>query len=488
MKTKKITIFRRIGILFFILITVLCLLFMALSYFLTTNFHQASTQLLNKEVAAHIAEFTSPFEKNGINKAKADSVFENAMVLSPGAEIYFLDTAGKVMAFYAPKSEIKLWTIPLKNIKKLIASKGEIYIKSPDPKDIANPKIFSAAEVKGKSGNLGFIYVILRSNKNVTEMLYFSYITKLLIIAFCVIIVLSIIFSFIYLNRMQRGFNRVIGVLEKFQNGDLAARFQIKEDDEWAPVTLAFNIMADMLSDNINRLTRSVKERKDFIINISHDLKTPLAVARGYTESLSIKNVNHELSKSEQEEYVQIILDKIQQVDIMVNQLFELSKMDSVDFAPAREPFVLSEIVQETVNNFQLNASQKGVFLKCTQCQYHVWINADISLMERAVQNLINDAIDNTDQHETIQVSMEVVNNELIFKLHYIGNLLQQDLLQWLNNSREESTLQANFITTSGIRFLIVKKILQLHGSSLKAFTDNNTGNIFTFSVPIYNQ
>jgi methyl-accepting chemotaxis protein len=199
---------------------------MAISYFLTTNFHQASTQLLNKEVAAHIAKFTSPFEKNGINKAKADSVFKNAMVLSPGAEIYFLDTAGKVMAFYAPKHEIKLWTIPLKNIKKLIASKGEIYIKSPDPKDIANPKIFSAAEVKGKSGNLGFIYVILRSNKNVTEMLYLSYITKLLIMAFCVIIVLSIIFSFIYLNRMQRGFNRVIGVLEKFQNGDLAARFQ----------------------------------------------------------------------------------------------------------------------------------------------------------------------------------------------------------------------------------------------------------------------
>ncbi len=103
MKTKKITIFRRIGILFFTLITVLCLLFMAISYFLTTNFHQASTQLLNKEVAAHIAKFTSPFEKNGINKSKADSVFKNTMVLSPGAEIYFLDTAGKVMAFYANK-------------------------------------------------------------------------------------------------------------------------------------------------------------------------------------------------------------------------------------------------------------------------------------------------------------------------------------------------------------------------------------------------
>ncbi len=487
MKTKKITIFRRISILFFTLITVLCLLFMTLSYFLTTNFHQASTQLLNKEVAAHIAEFTSPFEKDGLNKAKADSVFKNAMVLSPSAEVYFLDTAGKVIAFHAPKSEIRLWTIPLINIKKLIASKGEIYIKSPDPKDISEPKIFSAAEVKDKSRNLGFIYVILASNKSVTDMLYLSYISKLLVMAFCVIIVLSFIFSFIYLNQLQRSFNRMIGVLEKFQNGDLEARFDIKEDDELVPVTMAFNKMADMLSDNINRLTRSVKERKDFIINISHELKTPLAIARGYTESLSIKKVNHELSKSEQEEYVQIILDKIQQVDIMVNQLFELSKMDSVDFKPTREPFVLSEIVQETVNNFQSKASQKLVILKCTQCLYHVWINADISLMERVVQNLINNAVDNTYEHETIQVSMEVADTELIFKLQYKGSLLPQDLLQWLNNSKEESTLQADFFTTSGIRFLILKKILQLHGSSLKSYIDNNTGNIFTFGMPIYN-
>ncbi len=460
---------------------------MAISYFLTTNFHQASTQLLNKEVAAHIAEFTSPFEKDGINRAKADSVFKNAMVLSPSAEVYFLDTAGRVIAFHAPKSEIRLWTIPLKNIKKLIASKGEIYIKSPDPKDISEPKIFSAAEVKGKSRNLGFIYVILASNKSVTDMLYLSYISKLLVIAFCVIIVLSFIFSFIYLNQIQRSFNRMIDVLEKFQNGDLKARFEIKEDDELTPVKLAFNKMAGMLSDNINRLTSSVKERKDFIINISHELKTPLAIARGYTESLSIKNVNHELSKTEQEEYVQIILDKIQQVDIMVNQLFEFSKMDSIEFKPEKEPFVLSEIVQETVNNFQLKALQKQVILKCTQCLYHVWINADVSLMERVVQNLINNAVDNTYEHENIEVSMKVADNDLIFKLKYNGNLLPQELLHWLNNSSEESTLHANFFTTSGIRFLIVKKILQLHGSSLKASADNK-GNIFSFGVPIYNQ
>jgi uncharacterized membrane protein len=91
--------FKRISILVFSLITVLGLLFILLTYLATTHYHQASTQLLNREVAAHIAKFTSPFESDGINKRKADSVFHDAMVISPSAEVYFLDTTGKVIAY-----------------------------------------------------------------------------------------------------------------------------------------------------------------------------------------------------------------------------------------------------------------------------------------------------------------------------------------------------------------------------------------------------
>jgi CHASE3 domain sensor protein len=62
MKQKKLTMFRRIGLLVFLLITGLCLLFMGITYLSTTAYHEASTQLLNKDVAAHIDRFTSPFE------------------------------------------------------------------------------------------------------------------------------------------------------------------------------------------------------------------------------------------------------------------------------------------------------------------------------------------------------------------------------------------------------------------------------------------
>lgn len=414
MKPKKFTIFRRISIVTFAFITGMCLLFMAITYLSTTNFHQASTQLLNKDVAAHIAVFTSPFETDGINLRKADSVFQNAMVLSPSVEVYFLDTTGKVIAFHAPKNSIQLWNLPLENIKKLIDSHGTQYVKGPDPKEPDNPKIFSAAEVKGKDKNLGFIYVILGSNKSITNMLYASYFGSLLVKVFCVIIALSLIFSFIYLNRFQQSFNRILVVLDKFQNGDLDARFTTKEHDELSPVTSAFNKMADLLVYNINRLTKSEKERKDFIVNISHDLRTPLSIARGYTETLLIKNDKQETTKQQQQEFMQLVLNKIGQVDHMVKQLFELSKMESVDFTPKKEPFIFSEILTEIITTLTPAMAEKDLELDCSRCRDTSWINADIAMMERVVQNLLVNAIKYTPQNGSIDISLEKQNEQLL--------------------------------------------------------------------------
>ena len=186
MTERRFSIFRRITILVFSLITVLGLLFIIITYLATMHYHLASTQLLNKDVAAHIAKFTSPFNDNGINKQKADSVFKDAMVISPSAEVYFLDTNGKVIAFHAPPNNVQLWQVSLENVKKYIAAQGKEYIKAPDPRDPLHPKIFSAAEVSGKKGKLGYIYVILGSKQygNIMNQLFSSHISKLVVIAF----------------------------------------------------------------------------------------------------------------------------------------------------------------------------------------------------------------------------------------------------------------------------------------------------------------
>lgn len=487
MKERQFGIFRRMVILVFSVITVLGILFIVITYLATTNYHQASTQLLNKDVAAHIAEFTSPFDKDGINKQKADSVFHDAMVLSPSAEVYFLDTAGKVIAFHAPQAEIRLWTIPLANINKYIATQGQEYMKAPDPKDPSHPKIFSAAEVYGKTKKLGYTYVILdsKSSENIMGTLLDSHISSLAIKVFIAIIVLSLIISIFYLMRIRKSFNRLIDVLQRFEGGDYTARFQVDEKDDLAPVTHAFNNMADLLAQNINNLTKSEWERKDFIAIISHDLRTPLAIARGYAETILITENEKKTREEQRREYMQLILQKIHQVETMVKQLFELSKIEAAEFKPRKEPFVLAEIVQEIINTFQLRAAEKNISLRCTQCQYHVWVAADVGMMERVVQNLVDNAIKNTPEGGTIQVSIVLDNQNLIFSVANTGSPLPEDLLQWINSFKENRGLLGKRPAKLGLGLLIVQKILLLHDSSLEAYIQEGSRNIFNFLMPV---
>lgn len=488
MKELQFNIFRRMVILVFSLITVLGILFTAITYFATTNYHQASTQLLNKDVAAHIAKFTSPFENGTVNKQKADSVFYDAMVLSPSAEVYFLDTAGRVIAFHAQPKEIRLWKLPLLNINQYITAQGREYIKAPDPKDPVHPKIFSAAEVYGENKKLGYIYVILdsKSSESIMSTLFGSHIGNLAVKAFAVIIVLSLLISIFYIMRLRRSFNRMIDVLQRFEGGDYTVRFHIKDKDDLAPVGHAFNKMADLLSQNIGNLTKSEKERKDFIAIISHDLRTPLAVARGYAETVLIKKDAKEISSEQRQEYVQLILQKIHQVETMVQQLFELSRIEAPEFKPHKEPFVLTEIVQEIVNAFQLTASNKNISLRCTECQHHLWVHADVGMMERVVQNLIDNAIKSTPVGGRVEISIQPDHEHLIFSIANTGEPLPADLLKWINHFKNGGGLLNKRPAKLGLGLLIVQKILLLHDSSLEAYTHDGSRNIFSFPMPVY--
>lgn len=483
MKPKKFTIFRRIGILVFVLISGLCLLFMGITYLSTTSYHEASTQLLNKDVAAHIAKFTSPFEGENVNPKKADSVFYNAMVISPSAEVYFLDTTGKVLAYHSDKRDIKLWSIPLQDIKKLITSNGEAFIKSADPKNPSATKIFSAALVKNGQKHIGYIYVILGSNKSISSLLYSSYIGNLLIKAFCFIILFSLFISFIYLNRIQRKFNNMADVLHHFEGGDLQARFQENGQDELAPITTAFNKMADLLVYNINLLKATEQERKEFIATISHDLRTPLAIARGYTETILLKNEKGDVTK--QKEFIQLVFQKINQVEYMVKQLFELSKMESAGFEPRKEPFLFSDILLENINAYAASLSKKNIFVHCDGCNNSSWVLADVSMMERVIQNLLVNALKYTPENGSLKIELTTKNKELVLRIQNSGKPINEDVQQWINARNSEFEIKTKPSQT-GFGLLIIKKIVQLHGFTFDVFTSLKEGNCFTLKIPLH--
>ena len=487
MKTKTFPLFSRILLMVFTLITVLSLTFLLIAYMSVVHYYQASTQWLNKDVAAHIAKFTSPFEQGGLNKQKADSVFYNAMVISPSVEVYFLDTAGRVIYFHGAPNEVTQPVISLEAVREYLSKNGQIYVKGPDPRDPANPKIFSAATVQNKSGIIGYIYVILGSTeyRSVTSVIFKSHAAGLLLEIFLFILLVTIILTVLYVKRLGRNFRKLIAVLRKFESGDLTARFEESERNELTPVTHAFNKMSGMLVDNIERLKRAEVERKDFTTNISHDLRTPLAIARGYAETLSMNLENNRAGLPENEGYSKLIVSNIQTVEHMVQQLLDLSKMESAAVSLQKQPFVFSEIVQEFIHSFSLPAREKRILIKSVDCEDGAWIHADIHMMERVIQNLLTNAIKFTPEHGQILIQLSNQHNELIFEISNQGEPMSGPLFAWLNNNKPDASNTRPH--NHGLGLVIVKTILQLHHFPMEAGYREGSGNRISFRMPVTN-
>jgi signal transduction histidine kinase len=482
MKTKSTGIFSRIGIFVFLIIAVLGVLFVYVTYTATSDYYQGSTQLLNKDIAQHIATLSAPFSSAGIDHKKADSVFNSTMIISPNTEVYFLDTMGNVKYYYAPDSLIKERKVPVDKIETYLSDHLHL-IKNTDPRDPGTPKIFSAAPVMIGDQKIGYIYVILAGMeyRSVAEFVFKSQVGGWATKVFFIIILATVIFSLLYTTRLQKRFNHVIHVLDQFKEGNLNVRFNINERDEFFPIADAFNKMVAMLHENFTRLKLLEDERKNFLANISHDLRTPLAVARGYTETLLIENTS---GRKEQESHLEMILSKIMQVERLVLQLFELSKMESVNFTPQKEPFVFSEILQETIKGAELQAKAKDITIDCENCEDSTLIDADISMMERVIQNLLENALKYTDKNGSIRISLSRETERLVLRLENSGTPLSDELLNWINDETGDDMIKRP--KQAGLGLALVKRILHLHRFGFEANTLNNKVNYFVISIDSY--
>ncbi|WP_166727710.1 GAF domain-containing sensor histidine kinase [Mucilaginibacter gilvus] len=233
------------------------------------------------------------------------------------------------------------------------------------------------------------------------------------------------------------------------------------------------------LETSFNALKASEDERKDFIVNISHDIRTPLAVAKGYIETLLLKE---ELSP-EFHEYLHLIDHKAQLVENLVSQLFELSKMESVAFKAQREPFSVAEVLKEIVQSWKLPAQNKNIKLDCTGCEDVSMIFADISLMERLIQNLIGNALKFTPEHGYIHITFFQNGDELVMQFMNNGPAIPPAVIAWvMQDKKQRGIIKRPY--KSGLGLAIVKRIAELHGF---AFTIDTTGhNKLALKMPIY--
>lgn len=176
------------------------------------------------------------------------------------------------------------------------------------------------------------------------------------------------------------------------------------KSDEVTQLRRAFVLMARRIAEQWKTLAEQDQQRREFIANISHDLRTPLTSLHGYLETLSVKSAS--LSEVDRKRYLDITLAQSLKVGRLAQELFELARLEYGAVKPQKERMSFSELLQDVFQKFELAAETRQIKLTADIAKGLPLVNADIYMMERVLTNLLDNAIRHTPQGGNIAVKL----------------------------------------------------------------------------------
>jgi hypothetical protein len=274
--------------------------------------------------------------------------------------------------------------------------------------------------------------------------------------------------------------------MDRFRRSDFATPVRLERrptgGDEIDTLSDTFESMSQRIIQQVRTLKQTDELRRELVANVSHDLRTPLASLTGYIETLQLKEGR--LTEAERDQYLAVARRQSERLTRLVEELFELARLESQDMRPELEPFPLPELVQDVVMGFRLEAEQKGVALELDRPDEVPLVSADIGLIQRALQNLIGNALKHTDEGGSVSVHIEPLVDKVAVRIEDTGCGIPDDELEQIFDRFYQARNRGEKQTTAGgLGLAIVKRILELHGSAVEAASSVGKGTVFMFSL-----
>jgi signal transduction histidine kinase len=486
LKTKFFhSLFWKISAVFLIVLIVLSGIYMYISVFTAEMYFQETNQKLDAEIAPHIAAENQCFVDGKANTDNLKNVFHNIMIINPSLEVYLLDKDGKILTYFAPNKVVRLKYVPLEPIKKFVSSKEEPFVLGADPRNADREKAFSAAKVYEGDTFRGYIYVILGGEEydNATQLVFGSYILRLGIRSMGITLIGVAIISLIALGFITRNMRKIVAVIREFKNGNLNARIKLKGRGEFNEFADSFNEMADTIVQNIEEMKTMDNLRRELVANVSHDLRTPLAAVQGYIETILLKSET--LSEEDRKNYMHTILSSTERLKKLVEELFELSKLEARETKPDPEAFSVAELAQDIQQKNQIIAESRNIELRLNFPYDIPLVYADIGMMEKVLQNLLDNAFKFTPAGGSVTIRLQRSGDKVITYVKDSGKGIKKDEMKYIFDRYHQGTGKSS-AEGLGLGLAIVKKILEVHNININVESTEGEGTTFSFEIPVY--
>ena len=477
--------YARISFLFLLLILLLGSASLITAFNASRHLFDEVEQLLNREYAASIAGELKPIVKDGLTKEKIQDAIHYMMVLNPMVEIYLLDSDGEILSYFThPDEKILRHHIELKPLQTFIRSQGWEVIQGDDPRTESSRKPFSAAPLP-MGDQEGYVYVILRgqSYDRSLALVGNNYYIRTGIYTFLASLTITILIGLFLFALVTRRLRTLAQGVRAFQKGDLSYRIHLKGKDELTDLGNTFNEMANTIQKGMEDLKEAEKERTDLIANISHDLRSPLTSIRGHLETLLLKE--NTLPEEEKRNFLEITLKNVSGFQKLVEDLFDLARLESRQIRLKKETFLLAELIQDIVLKLKSQAENKNITLSFEPVLPLRPLEGDIGLIERSLTNIIENALDHTPESGHIEITLKKKGIYQEICISDSGPGIPEEALPHIferffraDKSRNRSR------PGTGLGLAIAREITELHQGIIRASNRLSGGAVFYISLP----
>nr|WP_205763772.1 HAMP domain-containing sensor histidine kinase [Acidovorax sp. SRB_24] len=485
------TLSRRLSAVFAVLLLVCCGASVWLQVRSSGKHEQEVIQRLSSGLAAHIAENPELMQPDGLNQAAVKDLFDKLMAVNPSVEVYLLGLDGRIEAQAAPPGHLKRDRVQLGPIRALLAG-GPLPIVGDDPRSLDTSKVFSAAPLRMAGRDAGYVYVVLQGEDHdaLVANMTADNVLRTTLWSMGLVALLGLLAGLAAFRLITRPLRELTAVVQRFETEGIASlqsetpRLErlSRGGDEIAQLGQAFAQMTQHLAEQWRELTLQDQQRRELFANISHDLRTPLTSLHGYLETLLLKAGT--LDEAERRRYLEIALDQSRKVGRLAQEVFELARLEYGVVKPEKESFALADLVQDVFQKFELAAEARHQRLHPDIAPGLPVVSADLGMIERVLTNLLDNAIRHTPVGGEIVVQLRAQNAGVTVQVSDTGagipGELQKSLFMrpvFMSGSRTDST------GSGGLGLVIVKRILQLHGSDIQLVQQPDKGAVFRFQL-----
>jgi signal transduction histidine kinase len=476
--------YARISTIFLLLIVVLGAGWVAIAFNSARRLFSEVEQVLNRQYARSIAAEIQPMVAGGFDANRVRGAIHYMMVLNPMVEIYLLDAKGRILAYFTgPSDKVERTSVDMGPVHEFVQSGGDRLILGDDPRSVGRTKPFSAAPLSMGS-NTGYVYIILGGERYdaTLRMIRQSYILRDGMVALLLALLSTLVVGLSLFFLLTRPLRLLAEAVRAFERGERSRRVDVRGRDELAGLGRSFNEMAATIEADMEKLRGAERMRKELIANISHDLRSPLASVRGYLETILLKD--EQLTAETRRNFIEISLKNTASLQRLVEELFELVKLDTRQVQLKRESFQAAELAQDAVLKLTPGADAAGVSLTVDAPQDLPMVTGDIGLVERVLTNLIENALACTPAGGSVRVSLTRKDGAVQVSVIDTGTGIgPEDLPRIFDRFYRADRSRDRSRGGAGLGLAIAREIVEMHGSVLQVESRINAGTRFSFAL-----